>query len=284
MALHHTIQKILLTGVTRTPAPAQTEPRPPAILLPLIDAVAASHRRFNARAIDYGNRYRSAFWAIYLLSAVAVLCAVLPLALGWDDAASGMGHFSVVWVVAELLVIASVGLIYWRGHQQDWQGQWLAARTQAELAWYLPLIAPLVDFSTAATATNWYIRLLDPAHQLETGTDIDALCSAHEAGVGELLREAWLSPQFVVAYAQWAADLLEGQRQYHARIAERQHALQHRVHAINTCLFGLTALGAASHLLVHSKILTLVTTFFPALGASLHGALAQSEAYRLEAT
>jgi hypothetical protein len=30
--------------------------------------------------------------------------------------------------------------------------------------------------------------------------------------------------------------------------------------------------------------LSLITTFFPALGASLHGALAQSEAYRLGAT
>ncbi|MFA9218597.1 MAG: hypothetical protein ACEQSK_16045 [Sphingomonadaceae bacterium] len=65
---------------------------------------------------------------------------------------------------------------------------------------------------------------------------------------------------------------------------QRQHALQHRGHTLNTWLFGLTAIGAASHLLVHSKVLTLVTTFFPALGASLHGALAQSEAYRREAT
>jgi len=38
------------------------------------------------------------------------------------------------------------------------------------------------------------------------------------------------------------------------------------------------------HLLVHSRWLSVVTTFFPALGASLHGALAQSEAYRLAVT
>jgi hypothetical protein len=35
---------------------------------------------------------------------------------------------------------------------------------------------------------------------------------------------------------------------------------------------------------VHTLWLSLVTTFFPALGASLHGALAQSEAYRLSVT
>ena len=49
-------------------------------------------------------------------------------------------------------------------------------------------------------------------------------------------------------------------------------------------MFGLTALGALTHLFVHTLWLSLVTTFFPALGASLHGALAQSEAYRLGVT
>jgi hypothetical protein len=38
------------------------------------------------------------------------------------------------------------------------------------------------------------------------------------------------------------------------------------------------------HLVLHTIWLSLLTTFFPALGASLHGALAQSEAYRLDNT
>jgi hypothetical protein len=42
--------------------------------------------------------------------------------------------------------------------------------------------------------------------------------------------------------------------------------------------------GALLHLAIHTLWLSLVTTFFPALGASLHGALAQSEAYRLGTT
>lgn len=44
----------------------------------------------------------------------------------------------------------------------------------------------------------------------------------------------------------------------------------------------MTGLAALAHLVVHSNALTLATMFLPALGASLHGALAQSEAYRLE--
>jgi hypothetical protein len=38
------------------------------------------------------------------------------------------------------------------------------------------------------------------------------------------------------------------------------------------------------HLAMHTVWISVITTFFPALGASLHGALAQSEAYRLSAT
>ena len=36
--------------------------------------------------------------------------------------------------------------------------------------------------------------------------------------------------------------------------------------------------------MVHTLWLSVITTFLPALGASLHGALAQSEAYRLAVT
>jgi hypothetical protein len=60
--------------------------------------------------------------------------------------------------------------------------------------------------------------------------------------------------------------------------------LLHRVHSLNSGLFGLTAVGALMHLALHTVWLSVITTFFPALGASLHGALAQSEAYRLGTT
>ena len=93
-----------------------------------------------------------------------------------------------------------------------------------------------------------------------------------------------MDPDFIAGYAQWTIDILQGQKHYHARIAVRQHALLHRVHRVTSALFGLTALGALLHLLIHTLWLSLITTFFPALGASLHGALAQSEAYRLGAT
>lgn len=284
MALHKTIQKILMTGVRLPTAALPAKPQVPAALAPLIAAIAPSHQAYNQQAINYGHRYRSAFWAIYLLSAVAVLCAVLPLALGWDDPHSSLGDYAIIWVLAEVLVILLVGLIYWRGHRQDWQGLWLAARTKAELAWYLPMIAPLVDWRDAQATANWYARLFKPELAEAADSDINTLCTTVAELAKSSLDKAWDDPQFIHSYAQWTVDILEGQRHYHQHVAHHQHALMHRVHAINTWLFSLTALAALAHLVIHSKVLTLMTTFFPALGASLHGALAQSEAYRLEAT
>ena len=53
---------------------------------------------------------------------------------------------------------------------------------------------------------------------------------------------------------------------------------------INARIFAITAICALAHLVVHTLWLSVITTFLPALGASLHGALAQSEAYRLAVT
>jgi len=283
MAFHHAVQRLLLTGIRLPAPPAPARPPQPAALLPLIEAIAPSHRAFNLSAIEYGDRYRSAFWAIYLLIALAVLCAGLPLALGWDSTRHALHHFSIVWVISELVLIVFVGFIYWRGHREDWQGQWLAARTQAELTWYLPLIAPLVDYSDDHHANNWYACLNYPGHDLQASDDFERVCRANWPLARTLLGGVWSDPQFIVEYARWTVAILEGQRHYHHHVALRQHALQHRVHTITAWLFAMTGLAALAHLVVHSNALTLATMFFPALGASLHGALAQSEAYRLQA-
>lgn len=282
--LHAIIQRILLAGVSLGPRPAPTVVPPPAALLPLIERVGATQRDINRRAIEFGDRYRSAFWAIYLLSALAVLCAVLPLALGWDDASHAMHPFAGAWAVTEVLLIAVVAVLYVRGHRKDWQGQWLAARTQAELAWYLPLLAPLVDLEQTGAAGNWYARIYAQVPAQQAGDDIGALCERNLELARARLHGAWADPEFVDAYARWAGNIIKQQCQYHQRVARRHRALVHRVHHINTWLFILTAAGALTHLAVHSLWLSLLTIFFPALGASLHGALAQSESYRLAAT
>jgi hypothetical protein len=284
MAFHQTIQRLLLLGVDLGSGQPPPVPPPPPALAPLIDSIAAAHRTYDERAIQYGHRYRSGYWAIYILSAVAVVFAVLPLALGWDDSRHTLHPFVGLWAVAEVIVIGTVGAIYWLGHRRDWQGQWLHARTTAELTWYLPLVAPLVDFSRNDGNANWYLRVFDPGQHLGAAGEVEALCTRNEGMTRDKLVGAWSDDAFIASYAAWTIAILESQRHYHQRVATRQHALLHRVHALNIWLFGLTGLGALFHLVMHTLWLSLLTTFFPALGASLHGALAQSEAYRLNVT
>jgi hypothetical protein len=281
LPLHQVIQRILLLGVRIDAPPPAPAPPAPAALEPLIQAVEPVRSEFDRLAMSFGNRYRSGFWAIYMLSAVAVLCAILPLALGWDDGRHAMHPFVGVWAVVELLIICVVGSIYWLGHRRDWQGQWLRARTTAELIGYLPLLAPVVDLADSSADADWYLRVFDPGQHLRGAEDVAAMCRRLEPLARDRLAGAWSDPKFVADYSRWTMGVLDGQRRYHQRVGLRQKALQHRVHQVNSGLFGCTALGALAHLAIHTLWLSLVTTFFPALGASLHGALAQSEAYRL---
>ena len=218
-----------------------------------------------------------------------MLFAVLPLALGWDDQRHLLHPFSGLWAIGEVLVISTVASIYWIGHHRDWQGQWLRARTTAELTWYLPLMAPLVDFARtpdepASDDVDWYARVFDPGQHLRGAADVEALCAKLEPLARATVAQAWSTPGFIQDYARWTIEVLAAQQYYHHRVAVRNVALQHRVHALNGWLFALTAIGALLHLVLHTLWLSLVTTFFPALGASLHGALAQSESYRMGVT
>ena len=265
MALHQAIQRVLLIGVHLEPLARTPTPSPPAALTPLIEAIAPCHRAFDERAIDYGHRYRSGFWAIYLLSAIAVLFAVLPLALGWDSPGHRLHSYAALWASAEVLVIGTVFAIYWWGHSRRWHGWWLKARTTAELTWYLPMLAPLLDLTTPAAEANWYLRVFDPGQPVRAADDeVAAQCARSEPLARKLLVNAWSDPEFITGYARWTIEILEQQRHYHRCVATRQHALL--------------------HLDVHSIWLSVITTFFPALGASLHGAIAQSEAHRLGTT
>jgi hypothetical protein len=280
VALHQWIERLLLLGVSLPASEPAPEVAPPPALVPLIEAFTPAYRRFNRQAMRHARRYRGGFWAIYLLSAFAVLFAVLPLALGWDTRAYPT-PYARGFAVGEVLIIGTVVTIFWLGHHRAWQERWLAARTTAELIWYLPVVAPLLDHTASPREPNWYPRLFDPGQQVGAPDEVAQLCAQVEPLARSQLACAWADPAFVSQYALWTQAILEQQVTYHRGVNARQHSLLERVHRLNSWLFGLTAIAALTHLWVHSLWLTLVTTFFPALGASLHGAIAQSEAYRL---
>src|SRR6202162_206401 len=62
MPLHQIIQRLLLVGAHVESLPPEPAPQAPPALLPLIEAIACAHKRFDERALHYGHRYRSGFW------------------------------------------------------------------------------------------------------------------------------------------------------------------------------------------------------------------------------
>lgn len=283
LLLHRRVQSVLLTGLRFPGARALPPAPPPAALAHLIAALAPAQAASNSRAIHAGNRYRSAFWGLYLLSPLAVLCAVMPLVLGWTDPAHALHAWAPCWALLEIVVIALLGMIFLKGHRNDWQGQWLASRTEAELARTLPLVAPLALPARPGAPASWYARLATNTLRAPAGSAIDALCAGMETEAAAALANAWSDPAFVAQYGAWAVNQFEAQRSYHQRVALRSEALLRRTHTINAVLFGLTFVGALAHLAFHSVWLSLVTICFPAVAASLHGAVAQSELFRLAA-
>lgn len=282
MALHERLQQLLLIGVRPSQRPRPPHVEPPVALAELVQAVRPAWQALDAQAVAMGHRYRSAFWALYLLSAVAVMLAVMPVALGWAATEHPLHRHAVLWGVLEVVVIASVALLYWRGGQQDWKGRWLAARAEAEMAGYLPLAAALRGAHAREDASDWYAGLYGAQGWDEpAGPTVARLCREQAPGLDRWLSGAWQDEAFLRGFAAWTASELSGQCHYHHRTAERHHALLARGHRVSAGLFGLTALGALLHLFWHADVLMIATTSFPAFGAALHGALVQSEAHRL---
>ena len=238
-----------------------------------------------SRPCTSGTVYRSGFWAIYLLSALAVLFGVMPVALGWDTASHFLHPFAGLWALGRGSDHRHGERHLLAGPSERLAGA-VAARTHHRRAELVPSDAGAAARSRPAPATeaNWYLRVFDPGQHLRGADDVAALCAKNEPLARKLLAGAWSDSEFISSYAQWTIDILEQQRHYHYRVANKQHALRHRVHLVNSILFAMTAFGALLHLLIHTLWLSLATMFFPALGSSLHGALAQSEAYRLETT
>ena len=133
------------------------------------------------------------------------------------------------------------------GHRRDWQGEWLRARTTAELSLYLPMVAPLLDLTAATARGQLVCAVFDPGQHRQAADESPRSARTRGALARESARHAWTRSAFVASYAPWTMRYSGQQQHYHHRVAiASQHALLHRVHRVNSVLFGLTALGAFS--------------------------------------
>lgn len=228
-------------------------------------------------AVLYANRYRSAFTFNYLVAAVAVCLALLPVALG-----PHLRHRAEITCIAlELAAIFAILFLVWLGRSRQWHERWLDYRLTAELVRHLRMVAPLggrrpfpqvpanwaIYGQPGASWMAWYVR-------------------AVERWLG--LPAAFVDKNYLDDYLKHLEHLVIGQISYHQKNARRCHHMETRLHLSGIILLGLTLLACAMHLGLDvlpdsyrparlSPWLTFFCGFLPALGAALAAIMNQGE-------
>lgn len=246
------------------------------VLEPAGRVLSASLRPHIAFADGLANHfaglYRSSFLVSYLFGAIAVLLALMPVALHWDD------HAPPVFVVAELLVISFVIALILAGRRFRWHERWIDHRFLAELLRQIRFLAPLgslrpfapppegMELDARATWMHWHARAV-----------------AREVGLVPARLDATYRQAFCTVLA---TDLAE-QHRYHESNAHRLGVLERRLRRGGVLLFALTFVACATHLRVHTHWLTLAAAVLPAFGAAFAGIRSHAEleltAHRSEA-
>jgi hypothetical protein len=247
----------------------------------------------NGLAEYYGNLYRSAFAINYLLSAVVVFCAFLHYALEQLE----MGRTSLIFSVAEIVLIAIIAGIYWFGRFRRWHERWIDYRLLAEYMRQLFFLIPLGPGELSSPHVPKYMSAGDPK---TTWMYWHYLALRREIGlVGGEYSHAYLD---AVRSFLNSKDGIRGQIDYHENNAERMEKLDSRFGAVAGALFVIAFLAAVLAAILqipslkdtHSElrcgcaaqwataVIAFIATAAPTLGAALAGIRSQAEFERVK--
>jgi hypothetical protein len=226
----------------------------------------------------YADAYRSAYVLTYLMSAFAVLVALLPMALGRPE------WLERTCVVLELIMLFLILLMLGVGRGRHWHERWLEYRLLAELIRQLRFLIPLGGgrpFPHVQTQYAGYGNLT------QTWMYWHMRAIARATG----LPSAKVGPAYVLDCLNYLAKITGGQLGFHHTTEKRSERIWHRLHVTTLVLFFATFCGIAlhlaldlaapHHLIVLKRCLVLMSAFLPALGAALAGINNQGEFARL---
>jgi hypothetical protein len=218
----------------------------------------------------YAHRYRNAYVAAYLFSAMAVFIA-LASAAGQTPHASGFAFLELATVVAVLLVVL-IG---------RWHERWIEYRALAETLRHARFLALISEFgcvhetsssrdARAVPWTLWYVR-----------------ATLREIGLPTATLDRTYQWRLLQATLQHEVEGPDGQIAYHEKNHAVMHRLDHAFHIVGLLCFGATFLllcfsilqaigGVATHWEI-SPSLTFWTAGLPALGAALAGIRVQGD-------
>lgn len=158
-------------------------------------------------AVRFGQVFRGAFIANFMLSALATILAVLSFAPPW-------GLFEI-FLLLLLAINTSIG------QRRHWQPLWIEAREVAEslrIGMFVHAVGSRTKFpfGEVPTWTSWYVRAL-----------------LREAG----LRRVVLNSAGLNAVKDELQGFLDNQRLYHQNTASKFHALHHRLETLGRWMF-----------------------------------------------
>jgi len=248
----------------------------------------------NGLAEYYGNVYRSAFAANYLLSALAVFCAFIHYALeqlGWEKISLG-------FIVAELGLLGFIAFLYFIGRAHRWHERWIDYRLLAEYLRQLFFLIPLGPGELSSPHLPKYMSAGDPKttwmywHYLALRREIGVVGGEYSHTYLDSVR-SFLNSK----------DGIRGQIDYHDNNADRMEKLDSRFVSLTKALFGVAIAAAVAAgllqglLLTHvlpecmarslpvlwlTAIIAFLATASPALGAALAGIRSQAEFERVK--
>lgn len=228
------------------------------------------------------DAYRSGYVLTYLLSAIAVLVALLPMAAGLE------GEAQTICVGIEFVMLLGTLLLFVTGRSRRWHERWMEQRLLAELIRQLRVLIPLgggrpfprnpthlgVYGNLSQTWMYWHMRAIARA----TG-----------------IPNAKVTHEYVLNCLNYIDRIVGGphggQLKFHQETEMRSEHIAHRLHMASTWLFGLTLFGIGVHLLLElsgvevpkaiDHWLVLASAFLPALAAALAGISNQGEFARV---
>ncbi len=206
----------------------------------------------DAVAVYFAQAFRSAFVSNFVISAFAIISAVISPKPPWNV-------FEVAFVLT-LVVNTTVG------QRRHWHHRWIEAREVAErLRVAVPMLAvgtrSFGPFGDPPTWTSWYVR-----------------AKLREAGI----RSATLDDAGLSAAQKLLLAFVTGQRDYHRATARRFQRVHNRLEVAGKYLFISALVVASAHFLVEFRHLysmgpelkrwvVVASASLPALAAASYG-------------
>jgi hypothetical protein len=237
-------------------------------------------------AVFYGSRYRGVYVAAFLLAALAVGLALSGV---YVHAASG----KFLWVILELVVIAAILILWFRGWYGDWHRRWLEYRRLGELLRHMRILSLIGAAGPSGRPSG---RSEDHSYWVSWYAGALRRCLPVPNRAAD--------PVFLAAVRARAVKAeIDGQIEYNKKNATRMKRMEHHIHYVGLGLFLATAALGLYFVYEYfvagrdfkadgdKRILEHVTFFaalFPTVGAALNAIRVQGDfesvAHRSEQT